>query len=194
MVTTGDARAAEVLTYWFGEGVEYGRSRKLWFEKNAAIDDDIRTRFMPLYEQGADAGLGAWKIMPGDCLALIVLLDQFPRNMFRGSARAFAADALALDAARHAVAADHDSAMLPAERLFVYLPFEHSEVREDQVTACRLIEPLDAFTETHGMYRYAVRHREIIEQFGRFPHRNAAIGRASTAKEVAFLQQPGSGF
>ena len=194
MIKASDPRAAEVLAYWFGEASEYGVPRKWWFKKNAAVDEDIRARFLALVEQGSAAALDAWKRGPGDCLALVVLLDQFPRNIVRASARAFAADAIALDAARHAVAEGFDAAMLPVERLFVYLPFEHSEMLEDQVTACRLIEPLEAFPETAGMYRYAVRHREIIERFGRFPHRNAAMGRMSTDEETAFLQQPGSGF
>jgi uncharacterized protein (DUF924 family) len=114
--------------------------------------------------------------------------------MFRGSPRAFAADRLALEAARHAVERGYDRDMLPVERMFAYLPFEHSESLEDQLKACKLTAPLDAFPETCDAHRYAVRHREIVERFGRFPHRNAILARASTPEELEFLKQPGSGF
>ena len=122
------------------------------------------------------------------------MLDQFPRNMFRGSARAFATDSLALEAARHTLARGYDRGMLPVERMFAYLPFEHSEALEDQLRACQLTAPLAAFPETDDVYRYALRHRDIVQRFGRFPHRNAILGRASTPEETAFLREPGSGF
>ena len=185
--------AAAVLLFWFG-GPERGKRRKLWFEKNTAFDQEIRGRFLDLHEQAAAGKLSRLKAMPEDCLALILLLDQFPRNMFRGSPRAFATDAPALDAARHAVEQGYDRAMLPVERLFAYLPFEHSETLADQIKACALCKPLEEFEETDDAYRYAVRHREIIERFGRFPHRNAILGRASTPEEIEFLKTPGSGF
>jgi uncharacterized protein (DUF924 family) len=184
----------EVLLFWFGGPAEQGKRHKKWFEKNAEFDRQIRERFLPLYEKAAGGQLAHWKERPADCLALIVLLDQFPRNMFRGAARAFAADPLALEAARHAVAQGFDRTLAPVERLFVYLPFEHSERLEDQLSACELMEPLGAFPETADTYRYAQAHRDIIQRFGRFPHRNAALGRASTAEEIEFLKQPGSGF
>jgi uncharacterized protein (DUF924 family) len=123
-----------------------------------------------------------------------VVLDQFSRHLFRGSDRAFAADPLALAAARHAVESRYDTAMLPVERMFVYLPFEHSESLEHQVRACELMASLAGFPETSDALRYAVLHRRIIERFGRFPHRNAVLDRASTAEERAFLSQPGSSF
>ncbi len=118
--------ADEVLKFWFG------RDRKAWFEKNPAFDEDIRARFLPHYELGAAGMLGAWKQAPASCLALVVLLDQFPRNMFRDSARAFAADPLARDAARTILDRGWDQAMTPDERMFAYLPFEHSEALQDQ--------------------------------------------------------------
>jgi len=175
--------SAEVLKFWFGS------DRKAWFEKNPAFDDEIRRRFLPLYELGAAGKLSHWKQASSDCLALVILLDQFPRNMFRNSARAFSSDSLALDAARHLVSMDYDKGMSVDERTFAYLPFEHSELLADQLRSCELMQPLG-----EEVYRYAVRHREIIERFGRFPHRNAALGRASTPEEALFLQQPGSGF
>jgi uncharacterized protein (DUF924 family) len=114
--------------------------------------------------------------------------------MFRGSARAFAADPLALEASKMAIARGWDRDRLPVEKLFVYLPLEHSEVLADQRRACELTEPLAGFPETEDVYRYALAHRDIIERFGRFPHRNAVLGRVSTPEEVEFLKQPGSSF
>ena len=175
--------AQDVLGFWFVV------DRKAWFEKNPAFDAEIRARFLPLYERAAGGELEAWRAEPASCLALVILLDQFPRNMFRGSARAFAADALALQAARHAVTLGFDRGLSADERTFLYLPFEHSESLADQVRGCELMRPLG-----DEVYRYAVRHKEIIERFRRFPHRNAALGRASTAEEIEFLKQPGSGF
>ena len=173
--------ADEVLKFWFE------RDRKAWFEKNSAFDEEIRQRFLPVYELGAAAKLGPWKEAPGSCLALVVLLDQFPRNMFRGSARAFAADALARDAARTILDRGWDLAMTPEERMFAYLPFEHSEDMQDQDLAMKLFEGNENF-------EWARKHWEIIRRFGRFPHRNAALGRSSTPEEIEFLGQPGSSF
>ena len=175
--------AQDVHRFWFGS------ERKAWFEKNPAFDDEIRRRFLSLYEHGAAGKLASWQQAPADCLALVILLDQFPRNMFRGSARAFAADALALEAARHALAMRFDQRLSIDERTFLYLPFEHSESLADQQQACELMQPLGG-----EVYDYAVRHKAIIERFGRFPHRNAALGRASTPEEIAFLKTPGSTF
>jgi uncharacterized protein (DUF924 family) len=182
-----DHRADEVLRFWFGDGAERGKAHKRWFEKNSTFDAEIRSRFLPLYEQLA--GGNDWLVQPGDCLARIVVLDQFPRNMFRGSPRAFAADPLALAAAKHAVAKGFDGGLLPVEKQFVYLPFEHSESLADQERACALMKPLG-----DDLYDWALRHQRIIERFGRFPHRNEILGRASTPEEIEFLKQPGSGF
>jgi uncharacterized protein (DUF924 family) len=114
--------------------------------------------------------------------------------MFRGTPRAFATDALALDAARHAVAKGHDLTLRPLERMFVYLPFEHAESLREQDRACELTKPLEAFADTDDVYRYAVAHRDIIARFGRFPHRNAILGRTSTPEEIDFLKGPRSSF
>ena len=186
--------AAEVLLFWFGEGEAHGKRHKRWFEKNPAFDSSIRERFLGLYEALAAGGGRDWLERADSCLARILVLDQFPRNMFRGTPRAFATDAPALEAARHAVASGFDAGMLPVERMFAYLPFEHSESLADQVEACRLMEPLRAFAETSDAYDYALRHRAIIERFGRFCHRNAILGRPSTPEEIEFLKEPGSGF
>jgi len=182
-----DHRAAEVLEFWFGTGPERGKSHKRWFEKNAAFDAEVRTRFLSLHERVSAESL--WLDSEANCLARIVVLDQFPRNMFRGQPRAFASDALALEAARLALSRGYDRDALPVERLFIYLPFEHSESLPDQLRACELMQPLG-----EELYDYALRHKAIIERFGRFPHRNAILGRTSTPEELEFLKEPGSGF
>ena len=174
-------RAEEVLSFWFGQ------EAKRWFEKNATFDAEIRSRFLPLHEELA--ANDAWLSQPRDCLARIVVLDQFPRNMFRGQPRAFATDPLALAAARHAVASGFDRDMQLVEKQFVYLPFEHSESLADQERACELMKALN-----EDLYDWAIRHKRIIERFGRFPHRNEILGRKSTPEEIEFLKQPGSGF
>lgn len=194
MRDTKDPRAAEVLRFWFGEGPAYGARRRCWFDKDPAFDAEVGDRFLALHEQAAAGALATWRRNAGDCLAFIVLVDQLPRNLFRGSARAFATDALALGAARHALARSYDRDALAVERMFFYLPFEHSEALADQERSCELFAPLAALPETADTYRYAERHRAIIARFGRFPHRNAALGRGSTPAENEFLAQPGSGF
>jgi uncharacterized protein (DUF924 family) len=179
--------ASEVLRFWFGEGAEYGKAHKRWFEKSPAFDAEVRSRFLRVHE--SLARFNDWLDSPGACLARIIVLDQFPRNMFRGTPRAFETDGLALAAARHAIAGGYDRDWLRVEKIFAYLPFEHSEALADQQRACELMRPLG-----EEQYDYALRHKAIIERFGRFPHRNAILGRASTAEEIEFLQQPGSGF
>jgi uncharacterized protein (DUF924 family) len=186
--------ARRVLHFWFGEPPEYGSRRRQWFDKDAGFDGSCRRLFLGVYEQLVGAEETLWLDHRAECRARIIVLDQFPRNMFRGTARAFAADALALQAARRAVDAGYDRSLLPVERMFMYLPFEHSEALQDQLRACELIAPLEAFAETADSYRYAVAHRDIIQRFGRFPHRNAALGRDSTPEETVFLTQPGSSF
>jgi uncharacterized protein (DUF924 family) len=175
--------AAEVLRFWFDEHEED------WFVKDAAFDAEIRDRFLPLYEAAAAGRVARWAREPRSALALVIVLDQFPRNMFRGAPRAFATDPDARELARRILERGWDKGMTQAERLFAYLPFEHSESLEDQVLSCELMKDFDA-----EQVRYAIRHREIIERFGRFPHRNAILGRQSTPAEIEFLKQPGSGF
>jgi len=189
-----DPRAAEVLSYWFGARDDYGKRRKCWFEKDDAFDAEVRRCFLTLHEDAARGALAAWQVDASDCLALIVVLDQFPRNIYRGAALAFATDAQALTVAQYALANRYDRGLLPVERMFAYLPFEHSESLEHQLAACELIEPLTAFESTKDAHRYAIRHCDIIRRFGRFPHRNASLGRASSADELEFLKEPGSGF
>ena len=176
--------AAEVLGFWFDE---LGESR--WFARDEALDATIRNRFLATYEQLLKMGPGEFGT-PRQALAAVIALDQFPRNMFRGTARAFAADAVARDVARSAVAEGFDSALTPAQRLFMYLPFEHSESVDDQALAVRLIEPLG----NDGWTLYARAHQTLIERFGRFPHRNAILGRASTPEEEEALKGPMGAF
>ena len=175
--------AAEVRRYWFDE------HPKDWFVKNPAFDAQIRRRFLALHEVASAGGLAHWADDGRSCLALVIVLDQFPRNMFRGEARAFATDSLARAAARVILERGWDQRMTQSEQLFAYLPFEHSESLADQERCCDLMKPLG-----DELLRYAQRHKEIIERFGRFPHRNAALGRASTPEEAEFLKQPGSSF
>jgi uncharacterized protein (DUF924 family) len=170
-----------VLDFWFD------RDRKDWFEKNPGFDAEIRARFLALHETALAGGLDAWKDAPRSCLALVILLDQFPRNMFRGTARAFAADPQARAAARVIIERGWDHAMSADERMFTYLPFEHSEALEDQELSLKLFEG-------NPNYEWAHKHWKIVRRFGRFPHRNAALGRASTPEEAEFLTTPGSGF
>lgn len=192
--TVSPGNANEILAFWFGEGDEHGKRRVEWFKKDAAFDDEIRNRFLATYELAAAGGLDHWKKNAHECLALIVLLDQFPRNMFRGTPRAFVADVLAREATRHALANGFDTGLKPVERQFIYLPLEHSESLPDQEQCLKLMQALAPFDETREIHIWAEKHLVIIRRFGRFPHRNAALGRASTVEEIEFLKQPGSGF
>ena len=182
----------DVLRFWFGEPA--GERRKAWFVKDPLFDAEIRAQFLSTHQAAARGELSAWNERAAHALALIVVCDQFPRNMFRADPAAFASDPLALAVAKRLIASGGDAAMRPIERMFVYLPFEHSEVLAEQQRSLELFAPLAAFPETADSADYARRHYEIIERFGRFPHRNAALGRPSTPEEVAFLATPGSSF
>jgi uncharacterized protein (DUF924 family) len=181
-----------VLGFWFGE--PRGRQRREWFRKDDKFDAEIRSRFGELHAAAARGELEAWRSERESMLALIVVLDQFSRNLYRNDARAFAQDAHALACAREALDRGDDVRSLPVERLFFYLPFEHSEDAADQRLALQLISQLEAFEESRGLVEWAVKHKAVIDRFGRFPHRNAILGRASTPEELEFLKQPGSGF
>ena len=178
-----DPRARAILEFWFHGDAE----RKEWFRKDDTFDAEIRAKFLGLYEEAERGGLVSWLESPADCLALIILMDQFPRNMFRGSARTFATDPRALAAARHAVDAGYDKRVGEIARTFFYLPFEHSENLADQERALQLFEG-------QANLEWARKHWEIIRRFGRFPHRNAVLGRQSTPAEIEFLKEPGSSF
>jgi uncharacterized protein (DUF924 family) len=187
---------SDVLEFWFGapDSPEFGRPRAPWFVKSAEFDALIRDRFLATHEAAATGALDAWSGRPLAALALAVVLDQFPRNMFRGTPRAFAADARALALVREAVGRGLDEVLLPVQRWFVYLPFEHAEDLAMQRESLRLFEPLATDAAGAGTLTYAMRHYAVIARFGRFPHRNAILGRESTPEELAFLAQPGSSF
>jgi uncharacterized protein (DUF924 family) len=184
----------QVLEFWFGPRETRGRAREEWFRKDEKFDAEIRRRFGELHGQAARGELEAWRASPASMLALVILLDQFSRNLYRGDARSFAQDAHARECAREALARGDELALLPVERQFLYMPFEHSEDMADQDFAVEGMRALEAFEPTRGLTEWAERHRVIIRRFGRFPHRNAVLGRASTPEETEFLKQPGSGF
>lgn len=186
--------APEVLRFWFGEGADYGKVHKRWFEKNPAFDALVAERYRRLHQEMLGEMHREWLDDPHDCLARIIVLDQFPRHIYRGRAESFSSDALALAAAKHLVAKGWDKTMLPVERMFAYLPYQHAESLEDQASALPLYEALKRFPETDDTERYAIAHHDIIRRFGRFPHRNAALGRRSTPEEIEFLKTPGSSF
>lgn len=175
----------EVLAFWFEDLLP-----EAWFDKSDATDALIRDRFLKVYETVAAMPAPAAWSSARRALATIIVLDQFPRNMFRGTPRAFATDHIARDVALGAVERGFDRSFDIHGRAFMYLPFEHSEDLADQERSVTLFTPLGDKTYTD----YAVAHRDIIARFGRFPHRNAVLGRSSTPQEEAFLQQPGSAF
>ena len=176
--------ANDVIEFWQKSGPER------WFAKDEAFDAEIRARFEGLHHQAACGELTDWSGTWQGSLALLLLLDQFPRNLYRSSGHAFATDRLALSLARAALAAGQDQAA-PAElRVFFYLPFEHSEALVDQDRCVELCEALDARSGSDWA-RWARQHRDVIARFGRFPHRNAALGRETSAEEQAFLDSGG---
>jgi uncharacterized protein (DUF924 family) len=176
------APAGDVLTYWRALGPER------WFVKDAAVDAEIRYKFQGVYRAAVAGSLGRWEDDASGALALIVVLDQFPRNMFRGAAAAFAADPLARAAAARAIERGFDRQATEAERPLYYLPYMHSEALADQQRCCELCRA----AADEGTLKYAVLHADIIRRFGRFPHRNAVLGRVTTPEEQAFLD--GGGF
>lgn len=189
---------ADILDFWFGrtDSAIYGKSRREWFIKNTDFDYACRSSFLTLYQQAALGEVDSWKESPLGCLALIILLDQFPRNMFRDLPQAFATDGQALAYAKYAVKREYDRQLLPVQRWFVYLPFEHSESLEDQYRCIKLMSVLKDDPETIAAktLEYSYRHLEVIQRFGRFPHRNNILGRPNTPEETEFLKQPGSSF
>lgn len=185
-----------VLDFWFLPEGHPGhlRIRPEWFQKNAEFDEAIRSRFGTLVEDAVSGALTEREQTTHGALARILLLDQFTRNIWRGTARAFAGDTQALDIARRLFAHRHDRAMAGVERQFVYLPFMHAEDLPSQEQSVALYEALAAEHPEHADSLDSIRHRDIVARFGRFPHRNEQLGRRSTPEELAFLTQPGSGF
>lgn len=189
-------QAQEVLDFWFGApgSADFGRSREFWFRKDPAFDRALAARFADLHAAAARGELAAWTAAPASLLALIVVLDQFPRNIHRGLPASFATDAQALAAARSMIESAWDVALAPAMRWFAYMPFEHSELLADQDLCLRLMRQVAEDPQFADVPKWAVAHRAVIARFGRFPHRNAILGRESTPAEFEFLKQPGSSF
>lgn len=176
---------AQVLDFWF---VQTAPAR--WWKVDPAFDDLIRDRFGALHEQARRCELFAWRTTPEGRLAEVIVLDQFARNIHRGTPGAFAADPLALALAQEAVAAGADLALPPEQRAFLYMPYMHSESPAIHAVA----EPLMQARAPQHTHAFELKHKAIIDRFGRYPHRNAVLGRVSTAEEAAFLTQPGSSF
>ncbi|WP_027135898.1 DUF924 family protein [Geminicoccus roseus] len=174
-----------ILSFWFGV-----QDQKAWFAVDEAFDRQIRDSFGHLVLPATAGTLDAWTGTPDGALALVLVLDQFPRNIHRGTPQAFASDAKAREVARDLIAAGTDRQVPIERRPFLYMPLEHSERLEDQERCCELM----ATVENPMMLDYALRHREVVARFGRFPHRNRILGRTSTPEEEAFLQEPGSSF
>ena len=177
--------AQAVLDFWF---VESGPEN--WFEKNDDFDVEIRERFGSVYRRAYDGELGDWIETPQGCLALMIVLDQFPRNMFRDDPRAFGTDAHARILLQYALEKEFDAALDARQRQFLYMPLQHSEDWRDQEMSIKLYAALG----NDGVLKFAQDHKDIIDRFGRFPHRNAVLGRGSTAEETEFLMQPESAF
>jgi uncharacterized protein (DUF924 family) len=169
--------AASIVHYWFEE-----LQPDAWFRRDERVDAAIRERFGALHEQLAQSRSGQFTTAL-ESIAAVIALDQFPRNMFRGSPRAFATDALALSISQQAIAAGWDQQLTPQQRLFLYMPFQHSEERAVQAQSIELFAQLGLSENLD----YAQRHKEIIDRFGRFPHRNAVLGRQSTTEELQFV-------
>ena len=207
------ALAQRIIDFWFGSQADLKMNVK-WFRKDEEFDNNIRSNFLPVVEAiGRGAGIPEFSAIPVSAetpadvpthigppspsdtmssLAFILAVDQFPRNLFRGSSLSFAFDPLARTAARQIIDAGGDRSLHAVMRMFVYLPFEHSESLSDQEYSLTLFQSLGS--EFHGLIDYAQRHHDIVRRFGRFPHRNAILGRPSTPEEEEFLQQPGSSF
>jgi uncharacterized protein (DUF924 family) len=185
----------DVLAFWFADGPD--AMRAVWFERDAAFDGACRQRFSGTLHDARRGFLDLWADTPQGALALCIVLDQFSRNLFRDGAEAFASDAKARAVSRQAIAQGFDGQLTPAERVFLFLPLEHSEDPRDQDELVRLFETLadvPGMAGPESVIDYAHRHRDVIRLFGRFPHRNAVLGRVSTAAEKAYLAQSGADF
>ncbi|MYA90250.1 MAG: DUF924 domain-containing protein [Synechococcus sp. SB0663_bin_10] len=180
-MASGQHQAVDILFFWWQVGPER------WFSTNAAFDRQVADQFMAMYHHAAAGGLDHWEATPHGALALLILLDQFPRNMFRDTPRAFATDSKALALSGQTVARRDHLAYPTTARQFFFLPFEHAEDMEAQTIA---VDCFRKYGDEQG-YFYALLHMDVIRRFGRFPHRNKILGRKSTAAEEAFLQEGG---
>jgi uncharacterized protein (DUF924 family) len=191
-----DISPQDVHDFWFGASDDpaFGQPREAWFKKDDAFDEEIRTKFGETVEAAIEGGLTEWEDNGQGSLALILLLDQFARNIFRGSGKSFAGDVRTRQVAAAAIAAGIEKDLNIPQRVFLYLPYEHSEDMADQHRSMDLFNSLPQYEGRDNQIDYAQRHLDIVERFGRFPHRNEAMGRASTAEEILFLQGPNSSF
>lgn len=185
----------EILDFWFGQrgAPGFGDIRAEWFRKDASFDAALRARFGSVVDTALAGGFAEWTD-PRGILARVLVLDQFTRNSYRDTPRAFAGDSLALSLSRQAVARGDDLALIPVERWFLYMPFVHAEAMAAQQRSVELFTRLATDTGLTEPLAWAERHAAVVRRFGRFPHRNAILGRASTPEEVGFLATPGSGF
>ncbi len=177
----------DILYFWFEQ-----TQPPQWFQVNPAFDTEIQERYGDVYDKASRGIFDDWKNDSDGCLALVLLLDQFPRNMFRGTAKAFASDGKALVISKYALSKGFDQVLSPMKRRFLYLPFEHSENLNDQRKCVDLFEKMKK-DDPLG-YDYAMRHLKVIEKYGRFPHRNKILSRMSTPDEEEYLAQAGAGF
>lgn len=185
-------RVRALFDAWFGPPGDPGRERhrEIWFKSTAEFDAALRDAFLADYKAGAAGELREWEASPEGALALVLLLDQIPRNIFRDTPRAYAADAAACSVADRALERGFDELIPPAWRLFFYMPFHHSEDLADQRRSVALFDTLPRNPDRRGaLRRYGCPYIEVIERFGRFPHRNAILGRESTPDEIAFLEE-----
>ena len=182
---------SDAYDFWFGSpGSEsHGKVRDFWFGGGPEIDTEITERFSGTYDVAISGRLEPWTAEPRGALSLIIVLDQFPRNMFRGNAKSFASDHLALSNAKKLLESPAHLGLTMVEKMFAYLPFEHSENLDDQNRSVALFQALDAYEDKDEWIQFAVEHRGIIVRFGRFPHRNSIIGRDSTPEEDAWLTE-----
>ncbi len=204
MTPVTDESVDSILAFWFGHGTTAteisGERQSVWWEKHETVDREITTRFESVTEAVAGGRLDHWRSTPKGGLASILCCDQFPRNMYRGKPESFAYDDLALAIAEQMVATGADRELWSIHRVFVYLPYEHSEDMERQHKSIELFHTLAEEAESgeqelfSGYLDFADQHFQIIERFGRYPHRNDILGRESTDAEKEFLAQPGSSF
>jgi uncharacterized protein (DUF924 family) len=197
-------RIEDILDFWFGELDEHGcaspNQRKRWWAKSDRFDETVKAQFLDDYEAIVEGEREVWRTTARGALAYIIVLDQFSRNMFRGTSKMFEADELARDVCYEGLESGFDAELGFDERVFFYLPLEHSESMDDQMRCLEVFQSLVEEAPEHlehdarNYLDFADRHRAIIERFGRYPHRNEALGRASTSEEIAFLETPGSSF
>src|SRR5262245_14525122 len=191
----------EILLFWLGDDPKNPlRNSSLWWKKDPAFDQEIREKFEGDLKKAVKGDCEAWKETPRGCLAFVILLDQFSRNMYRETPKSFAQDILALTVCLEGIKKGFDRQLLPMERTFLYMPLQHSEdpkIQRRGVEAFRRLAeeaPENLKKDLEGNLQYDLRHAEIVERFGRFPHRNRILGRSSTQEEIEFLKTPGSSF